>query len=275
MSNELAKTKPMMQAEVIERALMGGDLSSLNVEQRLSYYKNVCDSLGLNHLTKPFDFLKNKKNGHLTLYANANCAQQLRDSKQVSINIVGRERFDTLFVVTARAVMANGRTDESVGAVDLKNLKGEDLANAVMKTETKAKRRVTLSICGLGMLDESEVNDNPAIFMKVDVTAPAKMPDLKIADEIINTETGEITSRNGGGDYRYLIPYNNSAERTLAKQNGARWDGETKQWTSSHEIAALASFLVGPKPVFKSELDAAVGGDDIPEAFYEGDDNEE
>jgi hypothetical protein len=30
-----------------------------------------------------------------------------------------------------------------------------------MKAETKAKRRVTLSICGLGMLDESEVESLP------------------------------------------------------------------------------------------------------------------
>jgi hypothetical protein len=31
----------------------------------------------------------------------------------------------------------------------------------MMKAETKAKRRVTLSICGLGMLDETEVADIP------------------------------------------------------------------------------------------------------------------
>jgi hypothetical protein len=35
------------------------------------------------------------------------------------------------------------------------------MANALMKAETKAKRRVTLSICGLGMLDESEVESIP------------------------------------------------------------------------------------------------------------------
>lgn len=32
------------------------------------------------------------------------------------------------------------------------------MANALMKAETKAKRRVTLSICGLGLLDESEID---------------------------------------------------------------------------------------------------------------------
>ena len=40
-------------------------------------------------------------------------------------------------------------------------MNGEALANAYMKAETKAKRRVTLSICGLGMLDETEVETIP------------------------------------------------------------------------------------------------------------------
>jgi len=48
---------------------------------------------------------------------------------------------------------------EATGAVDIKGLTGKNLANAFMKAETKAKRRVTLSICGLGFLDESEVED--------------------------------------------------------------------------------------------------------------------
>ena len=40
-------------------------------------------------------------------------------------------------------------------------LKGEALANALMKAETKAKRRVTLSLCGLSWPDESEVESIP------------------------------------------------------------------------------------------------------------------
>ena len=45
----------------------------------------------------------------------------------------------------------------STGAVPIAGLKGEEFANALMKAETKAKRRATLSICGLGVLDETEV----------------------------------------------------------------------------------------------------------------------
>lgn len=64
-------------------------------------------------------------------------------------------------VVTARAQTIDGRDDESTGAVSIQGLKGEALANAIMKSETKAKRRVTLSICGLSGLDESEIDSIP------------------------------------------------------------------------------------------------------------------
>ena len=42
----------------------------------------------------------------------------------------------------------------------------------MMKAETKAKRRVTLSICGLGMLDETEVETIPHAY-PVPPPAPA------------------------------------------------------------------------------------------------------
>ena len=70
--------------------------------------------------------------------------------------------------------MADGRTDESTGVVSIGNLKGDFLANACMKAETKAKRRVTLSIVGLGFLDESEAETIPN------------------AQRVVVNETGEI-----------------------------------------------------------------------------------
>src|SRR5690606_8779893 len=55
----------------------------------------------------------------------------------------------------------NGRVDSDTGAVPIAGLKGEAKANAILKAITKAKRRVTLSMVGLGMLDESEVETIP------------------------------------------------------------------------------------------------------------------
>jgi hypothetical protein len=157
------------QYAMVEKVVIGGDLAALSPQERLSYYKQVCESVGLNPLTKPFEYIK--LNNKLTLYAKRDATDQLRKIHGVSIKIVAREKVDELYIVTAQATDKSGRTDESVGAVSLGNLKGDAAANAIMKAETKAKRRVTLSIAGLGLLDETEISSIPsAEQVRIDVT---------------------------------------------------------------------------------------------------------
>jgi hypothetical protein len=143
--------------------------------QRVAYYDATCRSLGLNPLTKPFEFLR--LNGKLIMYARRDCSEQLRAIRGVSIAIVAREVVEDCYIVTARATDKAGRSDESIGAVPIAGLKGEARANAMMKAETKAKRRVTLSVCGLGMSDESEVESIPgAQRVPVDVVTVESQP---------------------------------------------------------------------------------------------------
>ena len=135
--------------------LLSGDLSRLTPEEKITYYNDVCNSVGLNPLTKPLEYIT--LNGKLTLYAKRDATEQLRKIHQVSITRVFNQTVNDVFIVTAEAEDRTGRRDSSTGAVAIGNLKGDSLANALMKAETKAKRRVTLSICGLGMLDETEI----------------------------------------------------------------------------------------------------------------------
>lgn len=153
MSNELARVDSANIAG-LESVLLESDLSKLDTKQRVQYYTRFCESVGLNPITQPFEYLR--LNGKLVLYAKRGCTDQLRKIHNVSVTIVSRERMDGIYVVTARATMPDGRCDENIGAVPVEGLKGENLSNALMKAETKAKRRVTLSICGLSMLDETE-----------------------------------------------------------------------------------------------------------------------
>lgn len=155
-----------------ERVVAVGDLEGLQPMERARFYTRVCESLGLNPLTKPFEYIKLQ--GKLTLYARRDATEQLRKIHNVSLSIIKREMVEGLYIVTAHASTPNGRTDESIGAVVVGGLKGESLANAVMKAETKAKRRVTLSICGLGWLDETEVAD-VAAAKPVQVTADGEI----------------------------------------------------------------------------------------------------
>ena len=156
--NALATTAPASGA-IVENVVIKGDLKELSPVERANYYGAVCKSIGLNPLTKPFEYLQ--LNGKLTLYARKDATDQLRQIHGVSLTIVSREQVGDVYVVTARATTASGRSDESIGAVSIGSLKGDALANALMKAETKAKRRVTLSICGLGMLDETEIETIP------------------------------------------------------------------------------------------------------------------
>ena len=143
------------RSSLAEQVAIYGDLSKLTPDQRMAYYSEVCDSLGLNPLTRPFDYIT--LNGKMVLYAKKDAADQLRKVHGVDIFQIDKSRDGDLFSVTAYAKDKTGRQDADMGVVSIRNLAGEALANAMMKCITKAKRRVTLSICGLGWLDETEL----------------------------------------------------------------------------------------------------------------------
>jgi len=161
-----------VDAAIMESVLLGGDLSKLTPEQRVSYYRHVCESVGLNPLTKPFDYMT--LNGKLTLYAKKDATDQLRNINGVSIDDVDIVENDTQFLVKVKGHDKTGRTDVEIGVVAKKDMQG-NLGNVQMKAVTKAKRRLTLSLCGLGWLDETEVET---------------IRDARLAN--VKPETGEI-----------------------------------------------------------------------------------
>ena len=157
----MTETRGEYQIEVsnkIESVLVQGDLSMLSAEERVQYYRAVCQSVGLNPLTRPFDYIT--LNGKLVLYANKSATDQLRDINGVSVGKPDIKFEDDWIVVSVEVHDKNGRSDADVGVVSKRDMRG-DFGNAVMKAVTKAKRRATLSICGLGMLDETEIETIP------------------------------------------------------------------------------------------------------------------
>lgn len=192
MSN-LAKKTDMISADIIEQVMIRGDLSGLNPKQRVEYYGAVCKSVGLNPLTKPFEYIT--LNNKQVLYALRAATDQLRSVHKISVTITNREKIDDVYIVTARAKNSDGREDESAGAVNVTGLKGEAMANAYMKAETKAKRRVTLSICGLGLLDESEVETIP----DAKTVSPQKdvLKEMREEREVVEADSGEFTANFG------------------------------------------------------------------------------
>jgi hypothetical protein len=169
-----------------ERALILGDLAGLKQDERLNYYKAVCESVGLNPLTKPFDYIT--LNGKMVLYATRACTDQLRKIHGVSVLELKKEWQEGVLSVVCKVSDKSGRTDVATGALMVLNLKGNDLANALMKAETKAKRRATLSICGLGVLDETEIETIPYSVLdragESTTAAPAFIPQPTVAPAV-------------------------------------------------------------------------------------------
>ena len=130
----------------------------------------------MNPLTQPLSYIT--LNGKLTLYATRGATDQLRRIYKVSVESLVPDMRNDVYFVTCKVKDGEGRTDIATGAVTLGNLKGDALANQLMKAETKAKRRATLSIVGLGLLDESELETIPAaarqpVAAPVEIAAPA------------------------------------------------------------------------------------------------------
>ncbi len=190
--------------ESVEQALVNGDLASLTPSQRVVLYEQTCGSLGLNPLTTPFAYLR--LNNKLVLYATRNCTDQLRKVHNVDVQLVSSEQVGDLYVVKARARLANGRADEDMGAVSVAGLRGENLANAMMKATTKAKRRVTLSICGLSLLDETEAESIPGAYLEPvqpvqtvpQLAAPESAP--VVQTEPVEKSTAPVTDWDGEAD---------------------------------------------------------------------------
>ncbi len=147
-------------AKVIDSIVLRGDLSGLGPAERTRFYVQMCEGLGLNPHAQPFAFLR--LNGKEVLYATRGATDQLAAMHRVTRRIIdGPKVIDLagtkLVYAVCEASLPNGRVETATATLPV-----IDPVNMLMKAETKAKRRATLSILGLGVLDEMEIETIPA-----------------------------------------------------------------------------------------------------------------
>lgn len=166
------------QARMVESLVLRGDLSGLGPVERAAYYTRVCDRLGLDPFSQPFEFLK--LNGKEIMYAKARAGDQLAAIHKLNREIIdGPKLIDLggtkLIYAVAKITHPNGRVETATATVPF-----IDPVNVLMKCETKAKRRGTLAILGLGMLDEAELDTIPdavkGTAAQVDVALAPRRP---------------------------------------------------------------------------------------------------
>ncbi|MDP3279377.1 MAG: hypothetical protein Q8Q09_29575 [Deltaproteobacteria bacterium] len=159
-NDNLLQFDPGTTARVVESMVLRGDISALNPEERARFYVQMCEALGLTAATQPFAILR--LNGKEVMYPTRGATDQLAAIHRLNREIVdGPKVVDVagtkMIYAVCKATHPNGRVETAVATVPL-----ADPINALMKCETKAKRRATLSILGLGMLDETEIETIPA-----------------------------------------------------------------------------------------------------------------
>lgn len=177
------------QTSIANQLILQGDLSKLSASDKVRYYNGYCERMGLDPFTKPFDLLR--LNGREVLYCTRSGTQQLNKLHKVSHLITSRDTNAEagVYIVTSKASLPDGRCTESLGAVNIAGLKGEAYANAIMKAETKAKRRATLDLLGLGVLDESEAESIPNASTVALQTMVQALPEMTVeVEEIKETE---------------------------------------------------------------------------------------
>ena len=192
-------------SELIANLVLNGDISKMSNEMKVEYYNKLCHSLNLNPVTKPFQIIAFQ--GKTILYATKDCTEQLRKINKVSIVELNQDLKEGLCISKCKVQDKDNRYDIATGVVNLskkitdKNgatsivkLSGDDLANAIMKSETKAKRRATLSICGLGILDESELDTMPA-YTTSDITQVTTQPERNPFIEMENANDLETVKK--------------------------------------------------------------------------------
>ena len=181
------------QASIANQLILQGDLSKLSANDKVRYYNGYCERMGLDPFTKPFDILR--LNGKEVLYCTRSGTQQLNKLHKVSHMITSRDtNADAgVYIVTSKASLPDGRCTESIGAVNITGLKGEMYANAIMKAETKAKRRATLDLLGLGVLDESEAETIPNASTVAISAMVESLPQMEVESVEVIEEDAELT----------------------------------------------------------------------------------
>lgn len=187
-----AQDDTILADEKLWQVVSSGDLKGLTPKQKSDYYLYRCRQEGLNPASQPFQYVTFQ--GKETLYAGKVAADQLRKLHGVSITSVSCKDDGEIIECEVRVRGRDGREDVEFGTVFVGQARGVERANAKMKCLTKAKRRATFSICGTGVLDETEVETIPGVRFD----APLDVPERHIDDDedIIDAETGEIVQES-------------------------------------------------------------------------------
>jgi hypothetical protein len=212
-----------VESAIAQMQASGKDTGSLTAQQRAGYVTALCRALRLNPLTNPVQFIR--LNGKEVLYVTRTATDQLAALHGLNRKTVrGPEIVDIagmkVALCTVEVTLPNGRSETATAT-----LKVEDPAQLYMKLETKAKRRGTLAILGLGLLAEEEAESIPGAE-RVDLAPalPAPAPKPSALDDYRAALSAAGCLFDAAQDYRQLSQRLHAEDATTAASEAlAEW----------------------------------------------------
>lgn len=271
--NDTQTTEASADAALLDEILAdvqaaGKDTSALPTEHRSALLTGLARRLGLNPLSGAVMFLRT--NGRETLYVTKAGTDQIAARERLKRETIrGPEVVEIekrkVVICQVRATHPDGRSEVSTATLAL-----TDPINDLMKCETKGKRRATLSVCGLGLLAEDEIETIPGAYS---VPADVAAEPVRTAPPIAPRQPLALPRDNGASpsgaplpeaapvdhydlaakllDGAATLPELGAAWRTINREHlGHLGPGEVTALTQAKDArkAALAAQPPAPKP---------------------------
>ena len=235
-SDEMAQMLARMEAQK-------SDPRAMTADERAGYVATLCKALHLNPLTRPAQFIN--LSGREVLYLTRTATDQLAAMHNLNRKTIDGPRVvdvcgTKVGLCTVEVSLPSGRSETATAT-----LPAADFVNLYMKLETKAKRRGTLSILGLGVLGEDEIETIPDAkrsTLNDAPTPPAQEPTQRRANpmEGIGIETPPKRPQNAeetpaqrdhireatanvGGDNPTLGEHNRAVAEAQAMTDALAW----------------------------------------------------
>lgn len=260
------------KSEVIEgitnKLILSSDLSNLTPTEKVVYVKQLCENLGLDPLTQPLkiiDFYDAFRGKQSLVYVTKTAADNLRAKHEITVDILKEEQNDDdgTYTVWVVGKLPNGRSEVNVGVVPLVDMNGKrlsafSLANAKMKCFSKAARRLTLSILGLGITVEDELDTIEGIIRLEKQKQDQSQPTDEELNQIL--QTGEAGDEHLADVDQPLPDEAGAIQARMAKQKAEEQKQSKASESQLNMIRRFSNSNLG-REIIKEHLDMAGVGE--------------
>ncbi len=287
-----------MTNSIAQKAAMSGNLRALTSDEQWQYYLAMCDHLGLDPVSRPFDWIDQE--GKLSLYPNANCAAQLAQKGEISFPEYATEMIGEVFVYRVRATSNDERELWATGAVPVGRTALET-ARAIKKAETQARRRAVFALGGLALTEAEEMYEvgarsyvpDDAIEQSVDAEAPGAEKAEKAVKAVKKsrapkslpaapTESGESNDAATRKEAESAQDTGAASDAAIAAAKQTAWAWMKKAFVATNDAILIWKTLNGSLDaveeflkIFPAKVPVVIGADDALKIFQAHDLNAE